>query len=48
VKELTTAMIGLTKSSSFIPVARQSALAPAWLLPSVVVLDLYFGITINS
>ncbi len=37
VKELTTAMIGLEKSPSFMPVARQSALAPAMLRPKVVV-----------
>jgi hypothetical protein len=33
VKELTTAMIGLPKSSSFMPVARHSERAPAMLRP---------------
>ncbi len=33
VKELTTAMIGLPKSESFIPVARQRPRAPAMLRP---------------
>ena len=37
VKELATAMIGLPKSSSFIPVARQRPRAPAMLRPWVVV-----------
>jgi hypothetical protein len=35
VKEFTTAMIGLPKSPSFMPVARQSARAPAMLRPWV-------------
>jgi hypothetical protein len=39
VNELTTAMIGLPKSSFFMPVARQSPRAPAMLRPWVVVLD---------
>jgi hypothetical protein len=33
------AMIGFSKSSSVIPVARQSALAPAMLRPRVVVCE---------
>ena len=37
VKELTMAMIGLPKSASFIPVARQRPRAPAMLRPWVVV-----------
>ena len=37
VNEFDTAMIGLWKSSSVMPVARQSARAPAWLRPWVVV-----------
>jgi hypothetical protein len=37
VKELTTAMIGLPKSPSFMPVARQRPRAPAMLRPWVVV-----------
>ena len=37
VKELTMAMIGLPKSPSFMPVARQSPRAPAMLRPWVVV-----------
>jgi hypothetical protein len=39
VKEFTTAMIGLPKSESFMPVARQSPRAPAMLRPWVVVLE---------
>ena len=39
VKELAMAMIGFLKSSSFIPVARQRARAPAMLRPWVVVRD---------
>ena len=35
VKELTTAMIGLPKSPSFMPVARHRARAPAMLRPWV-------------
>ena len=38
------AIIGLLKSSSFMPVARQSALAPAMLRPCVVVCERYLGI----
>ena len=37
VKELTTAMIGLPKSPSFMPVARHRPRAPAMLRPWVVV-----------
>ena len=37
VKEFTTAMIGLPKSESFMPVARQRPRAPAMLRPWVVV-----------
>jgi hypothetical protein len=43
VNELTTAMMGLLKSSSFMPVARQSARAPAMLRPAVDVLERYAG-----
>ena len=43
VKELAMAMIGLPKSSSFMPVARQSARAPAMLRPWVVVRERYWG-----
>ena len=39
VNELTTAMIGLLKSSSFMPVARHSERAPAMLRPAVEVLE---------
>jgi hypothetical protein len=39
------AMIGLPKSSSVIPVARQRARAPAIFLPWVEVFDLYSGIS---
>ena len=39
VKEFTTAIIGLPKSSDFIPVARQSRRAPAMLRPWVEVLE---------
>ena len=39
VKELATAMIGLAKSASFMPVARHSARAPAMLRPAVEVLE---------
>ena len=39
VKELTTAMMGFWKSSSFIPVARHRARAPAMLRPWVEVLE---------
>ena len=45
VKELTTAMIGLPKSPSCMPVARQRARAPAMLRPWVDVLERYAGIT---
>src|SRR3546814_14727947 len=44
VKLLTTAMIGLPKSSSFMPVARHRPRAPAMLRPWVVVLERYGGI----
>ena len=37
VNELAIAMIGFSKSSSVMPVARQRARAPAWLRPWVVV-----------
>ena len=40
------AMIGLPKSSSVIPVARQRARAPAIFLPWVEVFDLYSGISL--
>src|SRR5436309_3471252 len=43
VNELTTAMIGLPKSESFMPVARHSPRAPAMLRPFVVVSDLNRG-----
>ena len=43
VKELTTAMMGLPKSPSFMPVARQSARAPAMLRPWVEVWERYCG-----
>ena len=43
VKELTTAMIGLPKSSSVMPVARQRPRAPAMLRPWVVVRERYAG-----
>ncbi|CSA63373.1 Uncharacterised protein [Vibrio cholerae] len=43
VKELTTAMIGLPKSSSLTPVARHNARAPAMLRPCVVVAERYLG-----
>jgi len=39
VNELTTAMMGFWKSSSFMPVARQRARAPAMLRPAVDVLE---------
>ncbi|EWS65034.1 hypothetical protein Y695_01718 [Hydrogenophaga sp. T4] len=39
VKELATAMMGLLKSPSFMPVARQSERAPAMLRPAVEVLE---------
>jgi len=44
VKEFTTAMIGFSKSPSVIPVARQSARAPAILRPAVDVRERYSGI----
>src|SRR5688572_1279494 len=44
VKEFTTAMMGLPKSESFMPVARHNPRAPAWLRPWVVVLERYAGI----
>ncbi|MNL35164.1 hypothetical protein D3C87_1571780 [compost metagenome] len=43
VNELTTAMIGLSKSPSFMPVARHRARAPAMLRPWVVVRERYCG-----
>src|SRR6478752_4390790 len=43
VKELEMAMIGFSKSSSVMPVARHRARAPAWLRPWVVVRDRYAG-----
>jgi hypothetical protein len=43
VKEFTTAIIGLPKSASVIPVARHSARAPAILRPWVVVAERYLG-----
>ena len=43
VKELAMAMIGLSKSSSVMPVARHRARAPAMLRPWVVVRDRYAG-----
>src|SRR5690606_5308813 len=43
VNELATAMIGLWKSSSFMPVARQRARAPAMLRPAVEVRERYAG-----
>jgi hypothetical protein len=46
VKELTTATMGLEKSSSFMPVARHSERAPAMLRPAVEVLERYVGIFI--
>jgi len=39
VKELTTAMMGLLKSASFMPVARHKERAPAMLRPAVEVLE---------
>jgi hypothetical protein len=41
------AIIGLLKSSSFMPVARHSARAPAMFRPWVVVCERYLGI-LNS
>jgi hypothetical protein len=43
VKLFTTAMMGLPKSPSFIPVARQSERAPAMLRPKVDVRERYCG-----
>src|SRR5215471_6476236 len=43
VNELAMAMIGLSKSPSFIPVARQRLRAPAILRPCVVVRERYVG-----
>ena len=43
VKELATAMIGLPKSPSFMPVARQRPRAPAMLRPWVEVRERYGG-----
>src|SRR5471032_7579 len=48
VNELTTAMIGLEKSSSFMPVARHSERAPAILRPAVVVLERYTGMVVGG
>jgi hypothetical protein len=48
VKELTTAMIGLEKSSSFMPVARHRERAPAMLRPAVEVLERYAGIVVSG
>ncbi|WP_241014803.1 hypothetical protein [Burkholderia sp. Ac-20379] len=39
-------MIGFEKSSSFMPVARQSERAPAMLRPAVDVLERYAGIVV--
>ncbi len=47
VNELTTAMIGFSKSPSFMPVARHSARAPAILRPWVVVRERYCGIVVS-
>ena len=47
-QELAMAMIGLPKSSSFMPVARQSARAPAMLRPWVVVRERYWGMVVSS
>ncbi len=47
VNELAMAMIGLWKSSSFIPVARHSARAPAMLRPKVEVLERYSGMAVS-
>ena len=44
VKEFTTAIMGLPKSFSFIPVARHKARAPAILRPCVLVAERSFGI----
>ena len=44
VKELATAIIGLPKSPSFMPVARQRPRAPAMFRPCVVVRERYGGI----
>lgn len=40
------AMMGLSKSSFFMPVARHKARAPAMLRPLVEVCDLYLGISL--
>ena len=45
VNELTTAMMGFSKSPSFMPVARHKARAPAMLRPAVDVLERYSGIS---
>ncbi|CAH1658977.1 hypothetical protein BOSEA31B_11795 [Hyphomicrobiales bacterium] len=47
VKEFTTAMIGLPKSPSFMPVARHRPRAPAMLRPWVEVADLSLGIALR-
>jgi hypothetical protein len=41
-------MMGLVKSSSFIPVARHKARAPAMLRPWVVVRERYSGIATSK
>jgi len=46
VKELTTAIMGLLKSLSVMPVARHKARAPAILRPKVEVLERYCAIKI--
>src|SRR5690606_3846069 len=48
VNEFTTAMMGFSKSSSFMPVARHSARAPAMLRPCVEVRDRYCGIVLSA
>ena len=48
VKELATATMGLWKSASFMPVARQSARAPAMLRPWVEVRERYSGMKTSS
>ena len=46
--ELEIAMMGLLKSSSFMPVARHKERAPAILRPPVDVLERYTGMVSNS
>jgi len=48
VKLFTTAMIGFSKSPSFMPVARHRARAPAMLRPAVEVRERYWGISADS